>query len=97
MSAPTWNIAEALARFSEVLQNARDVPQVIESSGEAVAVVLGISEFRELKALKEQAASEARLAQFLRFSEALRAEGGCELDMPDRLARPSPFTGEDER
>jgi prevent-host-death family protein len=96
MGATTWDISEALARFSEVLQNARDIPQVIESSGEEVAVVLGIKEFRELKAFKERAASEMRLAEFLRFSEELRAEGGVELDMPDRRARPSPLAGEDE-
>jgi len=83
-----WSIASAKAELSHVVRLAHRRPQVIERRGEAVAIVLGIEEYRRLAAGDELA---ARWAAFLEQSASLRAEGGIELDIPRRTARTSPF------
>lgn len=92
MSAGRWNVSEAKAKLSEILSQATREPQVIESRGKEVAVVLSIEEYKHLKSHLEQAAPEKRLAEFLRFTEQLREEGGAEIKLPKRERRPSPFS-----
>jgi prevent-host-death family protein len=87
-----WNVAEAKAKLSEVLHEAQGAPQVIESRGRQVAVVLSMDDYRHLAELQDRAAPRERLAEFLRFSEALRKEGGATLRPPRRTRRPSPFS-----
>jgi prevent-host-death family protein len=42
---PTWSVAEAKARFSEVLDQARDGPQTITRNGKRAAVVVSAEEW----------------------------------------------------
>jgi prevent-host-death family protein len=68
----TWGLANAKARFSEVVEQARNKgPQQITRSGKPVAVLVSMEEWR-----KEQAARKPKesLAQFFRNSP-LRGSG----------------------
>jgi prevent-host-death family protein len=91
MAPRRWSVAAAKAHLSELVDDARRRPQLIENRGREVAVVLGIDDFLRLNALGERAAPAERLAEFLRFSARLRAAGGASLRLPRRRARPSPF------
>lgn len=91
MADRRWNVARAKASLSEVVHEAARAPQVIESRGRAVAVVLGTEEYRALRALEEQAAPRQRFHEFLRLSERLREEGGGTIRLPARRPRRSPF------
>jgi prevent-host-death family protein len=42
---PTWSVAEAKARFSEVLDQARAAPQTITRNGRRAAVVVSADEW----------------------------------------------------
>ena len=42
---PTWSVAEAKARLSEVLDQARAAPQTITRNGKRAAVVVSIDEW----------------------------------------------------
>jgi len=42
---PTWSVAEAKARFSEVLDKARGAPQTITRNGKRVAVIVSAEEW----------------------------------------------------
>jgi antitoxin Phd len=44
----TWQVHEAKARFSELLEQAREGPQIIAKRGAERAVVLSIDEYRRL-------------------------------------------------
>jgi prevent-host-death family protein len=83
-----WNVAAAKAELSLVLKNAQREPQVIERRGEPVAVIVGIDEYNRLREGERRA---RQWKDFLELSAALRAEGGVELEVPKRRARPSPF------
>jgi prevent-host-death family protein len=42
---PTWSVAEAKARFSEVLDQAREAPQIITRNGKRAAVIVSVEEW----------------------------------------------------
>ena len=42
---PTWSVAEAKARFSEVLDQARAAPQTITRNGRRTAVIVSVEEW----------------------------------------------------
>jgi prevent-host-death family protein len=42
---PTWSVAEAKARFSEVLEQARAAPQTITRNGRRAAVVVSADQW----------------------------------------------------
>ena len=86
-----WNVAEAKAKLSEVLHKAQQGPQLVESRGREVAVVLGIEQYRRLLEIEARATPSARLADFLRLSRAVGAEGTADIPLPRRERRPSPF------
>ena len=88
MSSRRWNVATAKAELSRVLRHARRQPQVIENRGEPVAVVIAFDDYARLSDRERRA---TRWQSFLDLSAAFRAEGGVDLDIPVRRARPSPF------
>jgi prevent-host-death family protein len=88
MSLRPWSIAAAKSEFSNVVRRAARTPQVIENRGKPVAVVLGFDEFQRLR---ERDDKVLRWREFLRLSAELRADGGWDLELPPRDARPSPF------
>lgn len=97
MGANRWNVTEAKAKLSEVLIRASREPQVIENRGRAVAVILSIQDYHDLKSRQTRAAPQERVAEFLRFTEHLREDGGAEIKLPKRAQKPSPFSGDRRR
>jgi prevent-host-death family protein len=88
MTTNRWSIASAKAELSDVVRQARRAPQILENRGAPVAVVVAIDDYRRLAEQDERRASWRR---FLELSAALRAEGGVQLELPPRTARPDPF------
>lgn len=89
MSPEHWNVAAAKAELSRVIRQAQSRPQVLESRGEAVAVVLGIRDYERVAEAEAAAAGGWREA--LRASASLRAEGGATLAIPRRRPRRPPL------
>lgn len=89
-----WQVAEAKAKLSELLEDAVAGPQVIERRGTPVAVVMEIQAYRAATEQVRAASVEVRLARFLERCAALRARGGVTLRVGRRASRPSPFEKE---
>ncbi len=92
-----WSVSEAKARLSEVLKKARRSPQVIESRGEEIAVVMSKVEFERLQSLSASPRRTA-MADFIAFTDKLRAEGDMDFELPKReleSARPPLFDEDD--
>jgi prevent-host-death family protein len=77
--AVNWQVQEAKQRFSELIRAARsDGPQVVTRHGEAIAVVVDITEYRQLK------------GETVEFKDYLRAGppfDDLDLDRPGDLPR----------
>ena len=56
---PTWTVAEAKAKFSQVIEQARTGPQTITRNGRLAAVVVAVEEW------ERRASRTGNLAQFL--------------------------------
>jgi prevent-host-death family protein len=82
--AGRWSVADAKARLSELMQQAREQPQTIERRGRPVVVVVSVEQF-------EGSDDKARWRAFLEASEEIRAAGGGDLRVPRRAPRRSPF------
>ena len=79
-----WSVAEAKARLSELMQQAREQPQTIERRGRPLVVVVSVEQF-------EGSDDGARWQAFLEASQEIRAAGGGNLHLPRRAGRRSPF------
>ena len=88
---PVWGLAEAKARLSEVLERAKQEPQVIEKRGKAVVVVVDIGQFGAAEERARRGSAEGRMRSFLDAAAAVREAGGVELELPARQPRKSPF------
>ena len=88
---PSWGLAEAKARLSEVLERAKVEPQIIEKRGRAVGVVVDIDQFGEAERRARLGSAESRIRSFLAAAAAVREAGGVELELPVRQPRKSPF------
>lgn len=89
-----WQVAEAKAKLSELLDDAATGPQTIERRGTPVAVVVGIKAYTDAAEQLRVASVEARMARFLERCAALRTRGGVTLRVGRRAPRPSPFEQE---
>jgi prevent-host-death family protein len=88
MSRSRWNIATAKAELSRLVLEARDGPQIIESRGRPVAVVLSTEAYARLAEGQDLA---GRWQSLLKLSEELREHGGVTLKIPRRRSRPDPL------
>jgi prevent-host-death family protein len=86
-----WSVAEAKAKLSEVLSRARQEPQVIESRGRPMAVVVSVEGYEQLKAIEEQGLPTP-MQDFLTRCQAMRARGELELDLAPRQVEPERTT-----
>ena len=86
-----WGLAEAKAGLSEVVERAQHTPQIIERRGKAVGVVIGIELHEESERSAALGSADQRMERFLKFSATVRAQGGAELEIPNRLPRKSPI------
>lgn len=80
MTRATWSVAEAKAKFSEVIDRAASQPQTITRKGRAAAVVVSVEEW------ERKAKRKGNLAEFFAASP-LRGSG---LDLRRRKDRPRP-------
>ena len=90
-----WSVAEAKARLSQLISDARRGPQVIANRGREVAIVLDVDRYRRVT--DEAAAAQPSEAwhSFLAYSAAVRARGGGTLAVTRRARRSSPFRAKD--
>jgi prevent-host-death family protein len=79
-----WSVADAKARLSELMEEARTRPQTITRRGQPLVVVLPVAQF-------DDQGDAANWRRFLEISAELRAAGGAEIRVPRRTARRSPF------
>jgi prevent-host-death family protein len=75
-----WSVADAKARLSELMQQAREQPQTIERRGRPLVVVVSIEQF-------EGSDDDARWRGFLEAAAEIRAAGGGDLRVPRRTRR----------
>jgi prevent-host-death family protein len=79
MGTPSWTVAEAKAKFSEVIEKARsEGPQTITRKGRRAAVIVGAEEW------ERKVHRSGNLAEFFAGSP-LRSSG---LKLPRRKERP---------
>ena len=72
MSAGTWTVAEAKAKFSEVVEHARSSgPQTVTRNGRAAVVVVGVEEW------ERKTKRSGNLAEF--FAASPLRESGLEI------------------
>lgn len=86
MTMSGWSIAEAKARFSELVLHVRERPQHVLKRGKEVAIVLSTEEYARLRAEAERREPHA-MRSFLATAERLRNEGNLELSLPRRRPR----------
>jgi prevent-host-death family protein len=79
-----WSVADAKAKLSELMEEARSRPQTIERRGRPLVVVVSIEQF-------EDSDDAARWRRFVRTSAEIRAGGGADLRVPRRTRRRTPF------
>jgi prevent-host-death family protein len=79
-----WSVADAKARLSELMEEARERPQTIERRGRPLVVVVSVELF-------ENSVDAARWRGFVDSCAAIRASGGAELRVPRRTRRRGPF------
>jgi prevent-host-death family protein len=92
-----WSVSKAKAKLSEVLARSRRAPQVIESRGDAVAVVVSKQEFDRLQELA-RAPAPSPMSDWLEWVADFKRGKDLELEVPPRKVerdRALPF--DDER
>jgi prevent-host-death family protein len=90
-----WSIADAKARFSELVLRVRERPQRLTKRGREVAVVIAADEYARLVRATERAEHQP-MQTFLDAAERLRKVGDLELELPRRRhgkGRRDPFEG----
>lgn len=81
-----WGVAEAKQQLSRVLKAASTEPQVVETRGELVAIILGPADAAAFLAWRKRRSPKTLGA---RFAEArlIGAEEGVTLSIPERADR----------
>src|SRR5262245_57604819 len=95
MTMSGWSIADAKARFSELVLQVRERPQRVTKRGRDVAVVIAPDEYERLQKAADRGANQPMRA-FLDAAAALRAGEDLGLTLPPRKrkkGRPDPFRG----
>jgi prevent-host-death family protein len=88
-----WNIAQAKQRFSEVVKQASEEPQLIYNRNQPVAAVIGAEEFAKFQEWRKTQTMPRTLADDFAELRALAAGDPDPLPDPDRRGpgRPNAF------
>jgi prevent-host-death family protein len=88
-----WNIAQAKQRFSEVVKQAAETPQLIYNRNQPVAAVVSAEDFAAFEEWRKAQASPRSLAdEFAELRKLMLAAGFDNgLDLPPRVDRPNAF------
>lgn len=94
---PTWGIAEAKQRFSEVVRAAEEEPQMIYNRKRRTAAVIGGETLDAFLSWREEHAGRSLAGAFDELRR-LAAEAGEDLvlDVPPRRDRTNPFASDDD-
>lgn len=95
-TAPTWPLAQAKAKLSEVIRAARRTPQIIASDGAPAAVVVAVEEYEELMSLRRALILHRRRETMERLREINAHETQGDFELPERGERPEVKLERDE-
>ena len=85
-----WNIAEAKAKFTQVVDSSRDSPQIICKRNKPVSAIVHIDLFSKLMRLGENE-KKPTIAQLLDELKDIRQTEDIDIEIPERRDRPNPF------
>lgn len=85
-----WKIAEAKQRFSEVVRETAEEPQLIYKRDRLVAVLMNAEEYGAFEAWEEER-QRPSMAEAIAEIRKICEEEDYELEIPDRRDRPNPF------
>jgi prevent-host-death family protein len=85
-----WKIAEAKQRFSEVVRETAEGPQLIYNRDRLVAVIVDAEEYGDFEAWKEKG-KDPSMAESIAEIRRICAEEGYDLEVPERRDRPNEF------
>lgn len=88
-----WNIAQAKQRFSEVVKQAIQEPQLIYNRNQPVAAVVNADDFAAFEAWRSIQARPRTLAdEMAELQQLMQEEGFADgLELPPRTDRPNAF------
>jgi len=84
-----WKIAEAKQRFSEVVRQTAEEPQLIFKRDRLVAVLMNAEEYGAFEAWQER--RRPSMAEAIAEIRKICEEEDYALEIPDRRDRPNPF------
>jgi prevent-host-death family protein len=85
-----WKIAEAKQRFSEVVREAAEGPQLIYNRDRLVAVIVDAGEYGDFEAWKEKGKAPS-MAEAIAEIRRICAQEGYDLEVPERRDRTNDF------
>lgn len=88
-----WNIAEAKQKFSDVVRQSAEEPQLIYNRERPVAAIVDAETFLAFQAWREREGHRSLAQAFAEFRQ-LCMEEDAELQIPARSDRPNPFVDE---
>lgn len=85
-----WKIAEAKQKFSKVVRQAAEEPQLIYNRDRLVAVLVDAEDYETFEAWKEQRRRPS-MADAIEEIRKICLEEDYELNLPERRDRPNPL------
>ena len=85
-----WTIAEAKQRFSEVVRQASQMPQLIYKRNRLMAAIIDAESYDDYRSWREQKERRTLASQFAQL-RALCQEENYEFEIPPRTDRPDAF------
>ncbi len=85
-----WSIASAKNKFSELIRNVQNEPQLVYNRDKLIAVIVSAEEYNHIKAIKDKENKKTLLDFFNEFKEACSKEHYT-LEIPRRLNRKAQF------
>ncbi|MCB1142676.1 MAG: type II toxin-antitoxin system prevent-host-death family antitoxin [Leptospiraceae bacterium] len=89
-----YNVAEAKARFSEILQRSMTSPQFISNRGRDVGVVISIESYKRLIDREEKSHPTTKIKNFIQLSLSLADTTDLSLELDPRTSRDIPELGD---
>jgi len=85
-----WNIAQAKQRFSEIVRQAAEGPQLIYNRKRLVAAVIDAEDYRAYREWSDRASRRTLADEFAELRRIMQEED-YELTVPPRSTRPNAF------
>lgn len=85
-----WKVADAKARFADLVRKSEKEPQAITRHGRRVCVMLSYDSYIALKKYQTEGQPPQQIDHFVHLSRELRAGDGVDLPETERASRPGP-------